>query len=107
MSTTTVTTTTLAPLQARAVLEIVDEAVVQEPNGKFWLGGRVRNSGNAAAYDVQVLLKLYDERGKKLDEINIAPIAVIQPGETLDLNVFKTEILASNVNRYTLTVSFS
>ncbi|MFQ5800753.1 MAG: FxLYD domain-containing protein [Candidatus Hydrothermarchaeales archaeon] len=82
----------------------MEETLLQGPGGEFWIGGKIRNNDDAEALYVQASLTLFDKYGKVLDSRKSVPIDRIDPGETVEINVIKSDILKVNVARYNLSV---
>jgi len=106
MPPTTPPATTPPPTQPpqRPELEVVEQSLELGPGGEFWLSGRIRNNGERERFHVQARLTLYDDQGRVLKVLNSAPISKLSPGESMEFNTIKTNILAANVARYNVSV---
>jgi hypothetical protein len=98
------TTTTLPSSELEENIEVIDVVLSEGPSGEFWIDGKLTNDGEMEVFNVQVRLTLHDRFGNVLDTLNSAPIAELNPGETIAFNKIKSSKLKIHVETYTLAV---
>ncbi len=104
LSTITTTSSTTTSTGPESTLEIVEEGIIDNVDGNFWLGGKVRNNGDSEALSVRVRLILYNEMDSVMQILNSVPIDRIGPGDTVEFNVIKSDKIKSAVARYEVTI---